>query len=216
MNIKTIVRRALDKMQGKPHKADLVDANAFLKSRLEKPLAPHTYLGSNIVGTSTVSIAPLQYTTVNTSQGFTAQNQPYTVGAITASTPPVGSIYSINNASGTAGWSQPNFAFNTSSNTSTIAFYNFANKEIVRLNKDGTVTWADEINIDDAAAAFGRAIQLGGEISSGITYGVKQRMRDSMFAEMIEMANTKGSLTADDLTYLHQAAKIMDKLQGIK
>jgi hypothetical protein len=45
---------------------------------------------------------------------------------------------------------------------------------------------------------------------------VKQRMRDAVFEELIDMAKSKGSLTADDLTYLQQAAKIMDKLKGIK
>ena len=51
---------------------------------------------------------------------------------------------------------------------------------------------------------------------TGITYSVKQRMRDAVFEELIDMANTKGILSVDDLTYLHQSAKIMDKLKGIK
>lgn len=88
------------------------------------------------------------------------------------------------------------------------------NKEIVRLNGDGTVTWADTIEIDAAVDAFGRALSIGVEHAAGLTYAVKQRMRDTVFEEMISMAREKGSLTADDLTYLHQAAKIMDKLKG--
>ena len=51
---------------------------------------------------------------------------------------------------------------------------------------------------------------------AGVTYGVRQRIRDAVFEELIDMANNKGTLSVDDLTYLHQAAKIMDKLKGIK
>ena len=101
-------------------------------------------------------------------------------------------------------------------NAGVISFHGINNQEIVRLNKDGSVTWANGIDEDEAAKAFSRSMSQGAELSAGITYAVKQRMRDAMFEEMIEMANTKGSLTAEDLTYLHQAAKIMDKLQGIK
>lgn len=97
-----------------------------------------------------------------------------------------------------------------------IITLNSSNKEIVRLNKDGSVTWADEINIDDAADAFSKSMQLGVERMAGITYGVKQRMRDAVFEELIDMASAKGTLSVDDLTYLHQAAKIMDKLKGVK
>lgn len=39
-------------------------------------------------------------------------------------------------------------------------------------------------------------------------------MRDTVFEEMISLAKEKGSLTVEDLTYLHTAAKIMDKLKG--
>lgn len=96
----------------------------------------------------------------------------------------------------------------------TISAKNPSGKEIVRLNNDGTVTWNGEINIDEAAEAFSTSLSLGAELANGLTYAVKQRMRDTVFAEMISMAKEKGSLTADDLTYLHQAAKIMDKLKG--
>lgn len=88
------------------------------------------------------------------------------------------------------------------------------NTELVRLNHDGTVTWADTINVDEAAKAFGQVLTLSVENSAGLTYAVKQRMRDTVFEEIISMAKDRGSLTADDLTYLHQAAKIIDKLKG--
>ena len=100
--------------------------------------------------------------------------------------------------------------------TSVVSFYNQSNTEIVRLNRDGTITWGNGINIDEAADAFGRAISLGSELQSGITQGVKHRMRDSVFADLIEIAKEKGSLTADDLTYLLEASKIIEKLKGGK
>ena len=99
---------------------------------------------------------------------------------------------------------------------SVMSLHNPSNKEIVRLNNDGSVTWNDSINIDEAATAFASSIQLGAELMAGVTYGVRQRIRDAVVEELIDMANTKGTLSVDDLTYLQQAAKIMDKLKGIK
>lgn len=98
---------------------------------------------------------------------------------------------------------------------STVMTLNGANsKELVRIEKDGSVKWAEDATVDEAATAFAKTLTIGAERSAGITYGVKQRMRDAVFEEMISMAKEKGSLTPDDLTYLWQAAKIMDKLKG--
>ena len=99
--------------------------------------------------------------------------------------------------------------------TSVVSFYKGSGgSEIVRLNRDGTITWANGIDVDEAADAFGRAIALGAEMQAGITQGTKRRMRDSIFADLIDIAKEKGSLTADDLTYLLEASKIMEKLKG--
>jgi hypothetical protein len=87
-------------------------------------------------------------------------------------------------------------------------------KEIVRILEDGTVKWADGIKIDEAAKALSESFVLGYELSAKITYSIKQRMRDSVFEEMISMAEEKGSITAEDLTFLWRAAKIIDKLKG--
>ena len=108
---------------------------------------------------------------------------------------------------------------NTTTNTTSVvntAIISLSNSstEIVRLNKDGTVTWANGINIDEAAEAFSRSISVGAELCAGITNTVKQNMRNIVFEEIIDIARTKGSLTADDLTYLLQSAKIVDKLKG--
>ena len=101
--------------------------------------------------------------------------------------------------------------------TSVVTFYNNkTSNEIVRMNNDGTITWNNGINIDEAAEAFGSAISLGAEMQVGITRGVKHRMRDSVFADLIEIAREKGPLSADDLTYLLEASKIVEKLKGGK
>lgn len=89
-------------------------------------------------------------------------------------------------------------------------------KEIVRLNVDGSVTWNNEINVDKAAEAFGKSISIGGEMATGITKRVKLKMRDSVFEDLINIAKKKGSLTAEDLTYLLEASKIVEKLKGGK
>ena len=88
--------------------------------------------------------------------------------------------------------------------------------EIVRIEKDGTVIWKSGIYIDEAAVALGKSLSLGAEMAIGITNIVKQKMRDAVFEEMISLVKEKGTLDEVDLTYLWQAAKIMDKLRGGK
>jgi len=88
------------------------------------------------------------------------------------------------------------------------------NQEIVRLNTDGSVTWANGIDVDAAAEAFGHSLQMGAELKAGISKSVKLKMRDSVFEDLINIAKEKGSLTADDLTYLLEASKIVEKLKG--
>lgn len=87
-------------------------------------------------------------------------------------------------------------------------------RTIVTLTKDGDVIWEDDATIDEAAEAFSTALQIGSEMAAGITNKVKQKMRDTVFEEMISLAKEKGSVSAEDLHYLWQAAKIIDKLKG--
>lgn len=89
-------------------------------------------------------------------------------------------------------------------------------KSIVQLDSDGQVVWHDDVDVDAAAQAFASSLMIGSELAAGIQRGTKMRMRDAVFEEIIQLAKSKGSLTAEDLTHLHQAAKIMDKLAGIK
>lgn len=103
---------------------------------------------------------------------------------------------------------------NAQSHTDVISLFGENKQEIVRISNAGEVIWGDGINVTDAAKAFGRSLRLGTEQAAKITYNVKQQMRDAVFEELISMAKEKGSITSEDLTYLHQAAKIMDKLKG--
>jgi len=88
-------------------------------------------------------------------------------------------------------------------------------QEIVRIDRDGKVHWANGYQVDEAARMFAQSLRLSAELAAGVKYSSKQQMRDAVFEEMIAMAKEKGTLTADELTYMWQAAKIMDKLKGL-
>ena len=98
---------------------------------------------------------------------------------------------------------------------SNVSFNDSNGKLIVSIDDKGIVKWDNDINIDEAAKAFSSSLIIGSELAAGITYSAKQRMRDAVFIELIDIASEKGSLTADDLTYLHRSAKIIDKLKDI-
>lgn len=108
-----------------------------------------------------------------------------------------------------------NFSFQVHQPPNILSIVNLLGQEVVRITKDGEIVWPNGYQVEEAAEAFARSLHLSTEISAGIKYGMKQKVRDTVFEEMIEMAKEKGSLTADELTYLWQAAKIMDKLKGI-
>ncbi|MFI5405740.1 MAG: hypothetical protein ACHQ1D_04420 [Nitrososphaerales archaeon] len=97
-----------------------------------------------------------------------------------------------------------------------IIQFNNNGKEIVKLRNDGTVEWTNGIQIDEAAEAFAKTLALGAEMSAGITKKVKLEMRDSVFEDLIAIAKERGSLTAEDLTFLLQGSKIVEKLKGGK
>jgi len=145
------------------------------------------------------------------------------VGASTAVSYP----YNVTSVAATAmTTANPNFTGTININPSTFSIGNINyqppyviqlsnnGKEIVRLNNDGSVEWNKEINIDEAAEAFSRTLSMGAELSAGITKKVKLNMRDSVFNDLIAIAKEKGSLTAEDLTFLLEASKIVEKLKG--
>jgi len=105
--------------------------------------------------------------------------------------------------------------FSPAATSDILTISNHSGKELVRLTHEGKVVWADpEMNEEEAAQAFGRALSYSAELKAGITKQVKATMRDNIFEEIINIAKTKGSLTVDELTYMYEASKIMEKLKG--
>jgi hypothetical protein len=107
-------------------------------------------------------------------------------------------------------------SFNNQHNASIMSVHTPKNAEIVRIEHDGTIVWANGIKIDEAAQAFGTSLKLGAEYSVGLTTSVKQRIRDDIFNNIIDIARERGSLTVDDLTFMLESSKIMEKLKGDK
>lgn len=162
-----------------------------------------------------------------------AQQSTSTVSTVLPNNAVAGQIYTITGAAGLNGsnysgistsvyngtsWITPHNTSSTISSLSGSIVLNSSsnNKEIVRLNADGSVQWNDNVDVDDAAKAFGESLKIGAEMAAGITESVKRSIRDTIFEEMIEIAKEKGSLTPDELTYMYKATKIMDKLKGAK
>lgn len=85
---------------------------------------------------------------------------------------------------------------------------------IVKLNCNGEVEWPDGIQVNEAVASFTSVLEISAEHKAGISARVKQSMRDSVFNDLINIASEKGALTADDLTHLLAASKIVEKLKG--
>jgi len=150
-------------------------------------------------------------------------------GPINTTTNPYSSVYTtggIANITGaghnqwggasniTSNWTNGSFSVLPQSNPNIFTLHDPNNKEIVKLNSDGTITWTDGIEIDEAAEAFSKSIRLGAELSAGITKSVKLRMRDSVFEDIIEMAKLKGPLSVEDLTFMLESSKIVEKLKG--
>jgi hypothetical protein len=165
------------------------------------------YVGTATSGyASTIPTYGTSYTTTGTVMGTTTFIPTYTIPASTFTVPG----YGYGGAGGMGGM------FTVPTPSSIISFMN-GGKEIIRLNPDGTVTWAnDEIKIDEGMEAFGKMLTMSAEMAAGVTNAVKLRMRDSVFEDLISIAEEKGALTAEELTYLLQASKIVEKLKGAK
>lgn len=85
---------------------------------------------------------------------------------------------------------------------------------LVKMKHDGTVEWPNGVQVDEAATSFATTLTRSALNKVGITENVMKSMRDSVFNDLIDVATQKGPLSADDLTYLLSASKIMEKLKG--
>lgn len=181
-----------------PEQSEDYDITMTVSNSMAGQSSMSTMLGS---GTSNItSGAGGSYIVTTPATGYT-----YTIPA-TLTGAGGGSYYSIGSG----------VNFSMPPKTNIVSYTDVNGKEIVRINLDGSVTWADGIREDEASKAIAGAMHLATEMKAGITQGVKLRMRDSVFEDLINIAKQKGSLTADDLTYLLEASKIVEKLKGAK
>jgi hypothetical protein len=194
-----------------------------LLNRITTPVTPATIPSISTTGTYTINVPatttiPQNYSYSSIGAGGsagcvtianTAAAAPNQASWITANTGMIGSVI----AGGAGGMGGSIFTMTPPTNIVTFSKPS-TNQEIVKLNVDGSVTWANGIDVDAAAEAFGQSLQIGAELRAGITKTVKLKMRDSVFEDLINIAKEKGSLTAEDLTYLLEASKIVEKLKG--
>lgn len=113
----------------------------------------------------------------------------------------------INSSFNTASFKTVNTTFDISDTTgNTIVSLDYIS---------GIVTWSNGVRIDEAAEALARSLSLSSEVMAKITQRVKMGWRDIIFEEIIGIVERNGgSITSKELTTIHEAAKIMDKLQG--
>jgi hypothetical protein len=172
------------------------------KENTKQPISAPSANGNTM---TTTAIAGGTLGTINSinTVGTTPWQHNFTVGAPAVN---IGQNYSIGTGYGgfTVGSMQP----------TNILVVSNAGNEIVRVDVNGKVTWADHINVDEAAKALAQSIRIGAELQAGITKSVKANMRDTVFEEIIEIAKKNGSLTLDELTYMYESSKIMEKLKG--
>jgi hypothetical protein len=120
--------------------------------------------------------------------------------------------------SGTFGtiFSNPVFGtnYNPSYSPNVIVYFAADGRELVRLTATGKVEWAKDIDVDSAAEAFARTLILGSEVAVGIKTAAKLRIRDSIFEDIINIAKVRGPLSVDDLTFMLESSKIVEKLKG--
>ena len=174
------------------------------KENTKQPISASTTNGNTM---STTTIAGGTLGTVNTIN--TVGTTPWQYNLTAAAAAPavnIGQNYAIGTGYGgfTLGSMQP----------TNILVVSNAGNEIVRVDVNGKVTWADHINVDEAAKALAQSIRIGAELQAGITKSVKANMRDTVFEEIIEIAKKNGSLTLDELTFMYESSKIMEKLKG--
>jgi hypothetical protein len=184
------------------------------KKVTDEPSIPNTPNGDIIVSSNGNGVTFNPQGTIlgnagiqNSITGATGSTSWYNIANATSAVPSAGAIHQT-----TAMNSQ--YVFSSYKPTNIVSLIGDAGKEIVRLNLDGSVTWANEINVDEAAEAFARSLKISAELQAGINKAVKSAIRDQIFEEIIEIAKVNGKLTVDELTFMYESSKIMEKLRG--
>lgn len=96
-------------------------------------------------------------------------------------------------------------------NCSPIFTFRGDNSDIVSVNRDGSITWHTDIDINSAAEAFSKVLRIGTEIAAGIKAGVRKEIRNEIFQELIEISKDK-EITTEELTFLLNSKIIIEKL----
>lgn len=151
------------------------------------------------------------------------------IGSTTVNTQTLTSnLSSANMASiinGAPGSSFGSFTYTTTAATQRLVFGGMYDKFVFRINdskgaeivsmmNDGSIIWSDTVDINEAAVAMTTVFSLSAEKAVGITNNIKLKMRDSVFQDIINIAKEKGPLSAEELTYLLEASKIVEKLKA--
>lgn len=192
---------------------------SFLKSFIDQVMGPRReYPDASELN----KLSPPPMVTVPKITPVVANQSSYTTvtsaiaGGVTVTLPsPSYSWPNIGTTNITVGQVTPvSYTIGTQESPTIISFLDINGQWLVKLNRDGTVTWADGISVSDAAKAFDEMLTLGAEQKAGITQGMKLRARDQIFEEIIRIAQERGPLSVDDLTFMLESSKIIEKLKG--
>lgn len=199
-------------------KATETAAVPFPDSTITSTTASSSLINSYVNGTATATVTAPSFTgtTTATYPAYGVAGGGYAVGTGYAGL--AGQVLTTTGVAGGPVWTTAGAltgAFAQPQNPNIATYNTPAGKEIVKITKDGEVVWGPDMDITAAAEAFGRAVVMGTEMKAGITERVKCNIRDKLFGEIISIAKEKGSLTADELTLILEASKIMEKLKGI-
>ncbi len=85
---------------------------------------------------------------------------------------------------------------------------------IVRIDPFGEVIWDAQPNETEAAEALRRSFRISTEMAAGVTETTKMNIRNSVFEEILSVVQKHGTINEEQLTFLWEGAKIMDKLKG--
>lgn len=181
----------------------------FKKAKVSEPVKEDKIISNKTLMTSTIT-SPVWFP----SSGVSASSGSYGSGI---TIPPYYSSgtgsYSRGALRGSA--SGPGIPLSPAKSTDLFVVYDAGYKSIVSIKMDGSVIWAEDAIIDDAADKFSTMISLGIEKAAGITNKVRNDIRDVIFEEIIEIAKTSSTgITADEIQRLYEATKIMEKLKG--
>lgn len=127
--------------------------------------------------------------------------------------PSMSSVFSSSSMTSTK---SPLYSLGDHDSTTVITFFDNNGKWIVKLDQSGHVTWANGENITEAQQAFATMLVLGIEQKAGVKQSMKINVRNQVFEEVIRMAKERGPLSADDLTFMLESSKIIEKLKGDK